>query len=263
MPSSRLHTHRNDPLGVGHYTDAGDSMRQAFIKSSRALDAFHSARTDAYLFRVELPTLSPPTIWRTVRVLSNLTFHKLHKVLQIAFGWENQHAYQFRVYSGKAVHDDMILSIQDNESTFESREAWEDGQGNELKPRDERYLAAQTRLTRVLGNKKLDTRGLTVIYEYDLGDGWEHKIEFLGIAEQGLDQTMLQRGVKPGQQSFCLGGGGHPCAEDCGGECGWERTKTSLARRGAPWRARSLALGHRLGQSAAGSYVGGDERSER
>ncbi|KAK5120332.1 hypothetical protein LTR85_006271 [Meristemomyces frigidus] len=78
----------------------------------------------------------------------------------------------------------------------------------------------------------MDADGIDVMYEYDLGDGWEHKIEFLGIADKGLDGEMRQFGVKEGQHSFCLDGDGHPCAEDCGGPMGWERTKTRQIANG-------------------------------
>lgn len=225
MASSRLHTYRNDPWDIDHYEAAGHSDRMAFIRSQRAMEARLATFKDAYLFRVELPTASPPTIWRTIRVHEDITFTKFHKILQIAFGWQNQHLFRFRVYpTGERTQEDMIMSIQDQESTFESREAWE-VDGREVKARDERYLSGQTRLKRVFGDKKMDPSTIDVVYEYDLGDGWEHNIEFIGIAGRDHEEALYPLGVKEGQHSFCIDGEGHPCAEDCGGKFGWEEMK--------------------------------------
>ncbi|KAK5120333.1 hypothetical protein LTR85_006272 [Meristemomyces frigidus] len=114
MASSRLHSHRHDPWDTDIYEAAGDNTRMAFVRSRRALDARLAASKDSYIFRVELPTISEPRIWRTIRVLSDITFTNFHKVLQIAFGWQNLHLFQFRVYpAGRRRQQDMIMSIQD------------------------------------------------------------------------------------------------------------------------------------------------------
>lgn len=53
-----------------------------------------------------------------------------------------------------------------------------------------------------------------VVYEYDMGDGWEHGIEFEGE-------------VVHDQNAVVLEGSGRPAVEDCGGAYGWERYKVS------------------------------------
>jgi len=61
-----------------------------------------------------------------------------------------------------------------------------------------------------------------VAYEYDFGDGWDHHITFLGRADPILRKSMS---VPDDMEVICLGGEGHPCAEDCGGGPGWEELK--------------------------------------
>jgi len=59
-----------------------------------------------------------------------------------------------------------------------------------------------------------------VSYEYDHGDSWDHKITFLGKADSNLRKNM-QIPAEEKMPVFCLGGEGHPCAEDSGGPGGW------------------------------------------
>ncbi|KAF2028841.1 hypothetical protein EK21DRAFT_113534 [Setomelanomma holmii] len=64
-----------------------------------------------------------------------------------------------------------------------------------------------------------------VTYEYGLGDGWEHRILFLGKADQSLRTAMR---VQDDQNIFCYAGSSHPVAEDCGGMMGWESLKKAF-----------------------------------
>lgn len=87
---------------------------------------------------------------------------------------------------------------------------------------------------------------ITVNYEYDFGDGWEHQIIFLG-KEDGTVRQVL--GVPEDLPAVCLSGEvrlclvfsaepaltlpqGHPCAEDCGGSEGWEGLKKVFRKGG-------------------------------
>lgn len=68
-----------------------------------------------------------------------------------------------------------------------------------------------------------------VQYEYDMGDGWEHSITFLGRAQPSMRKAM---GILEDIQTLCLGGEGHPCAEDCGGPSGWQNLKEVFNKKG-------------------------------
>lgn len=99
-----------------------------------------------YQLKVTLMESKPP-IWRRLLVPSSISLPKFHDVLQIAMGWTDSHLHQFvvggRLY-GKPDPD------------FESDTI------------DERHV----RLDRSLKKEKD-----SILYQYDFGDGWEHKIE--------------------------------------------------------------------------------------
>lgn len=49
--------------------------------------------------------------------------------------------------------------------------------------------------------------GISILYQYDFGDQWEHDVEFLNIVDPNL----------PLKYPTCLGGQGKCPPEDCGG----------------------------------------------
>lgn len=50
-----------------------------------------------YLILVRLNTSYDPTITRLLSLPPSLTFDKVHRVLQVVFGWANSHMHQFEV----------------------------------------------------------------------------------------------------------------------------------------------------------------------
>ncbi len=102
--------------------------------------------TLVYRLRVELLEIKP-LIWRRLLVPADIKLPKLHQCLQLAMGWTNSHLHQFRV-------GDIHYGVPDPE--------WP-----ELQMRDER----QVRLCDLVGEVQRE-----IVYEYDFGDGWEHRI---------------------------------------------------------------------------------------
>jgi hypothetical protein len=102
--------------------------------------------TLVYRLRVELLEIKP-LIWRRLLVPADIKLPKLHQCLQLAMGWTNSHLHQFRV-------GDTHYGVPDPE--------WP-----ELQMRDQR----QVRLCDLLGEVQRE-----IVYEYDFGDGWEHRI---------------------------------------------------------------------------------------
>jgi len=49
-----------------------------------------------YQLKITLKDISPP-IWRRFLVKNNITFHRLHTIIQDIMGWENYHLYEFKV----------------------------------------------------------------------------------------------------------------------------------------------------------------------
>ena len=99
---------------------------------------------NAYQIKITLLDIEPP-IWRRLVVPCNITFHKFHKILQVAMGWCDYHLYSFTI---GGVH----YGIPDPESEFDCQ--------------DSRWI----KLEQVLMEK------LEFTYVYDFGDNWEHKI---------------------------------------------------------------------------------------
>lgn len=136
---------------------------------------------DIFQVRVTLVDVEPP-IWRRLLVPQGLTLPRLHAVLQVVMGWTNSHLYQFKV-------GDVCFA--------EPHEEFEPG------PIDNR---------RITLNQIAPRRGLTCIYEYDFGDGWEHLIE---VEDELPVETVA------GQVPRCVGGTRACPPEDCGGPYGF------------------------------------------
>lgn len=47
-----------------------------------------------YIFEVQLAN-TQPLVWRIIELKSNMTLHHLHRVIQVAMGWNNTHLYSF------------------------------------------------------------------------------------------------------------------------------------------------------------------------
>ena len=50
----------------------------------------------AYQLKITLESVEPP-IWRRVVVPSEFTLYDLHRVVQIAMGWEDSHLHDFTI----------------------------------------------------------------------------------------------------------------------------------------------------------------------
>lgn len=102
--------------------------------------------TAVYRLRVELLEIKP-LIWRRLIVPADIKLPKFHQCLQLAMGWTNSHLHQFKV-------GDTRYGVPDPD--------W-----SELEMLDERGV----RLCDLIGAAQRE-----IVYEYDFGDGWEHRI---------------------------------------------------------------------------------------
>ncbi len=85
-----------------------------------------------------------PFVWRKFLIDENVSFHKLHEVIQVVMGWENYHLYQF-------VYNKTFIGLPDADTDLI----------------DSRKLL----LSQVFEKKKQK-----IGYEYDFGDSWEHTV---------------------------------------------------------------------------------------
>ena len=136
-----------------------------------------------YQLRVDLLHIEP-RIWRTVLVPESLTLAKLDRVVQAAMGWTNSHLHHWRI---------------DGRRYGAPNPEW-DSEGAMLEERKFTVGGA------------LDQRVKEFAYEYDFGDGWEHRI----VVEQQLAREP-ERNTWP----MCIAGANACPPEDVGGPPGY------------------------------------------
>lgn len=145
-----------------------------------------------YHFVISLSYIHNPVVWRRVAVPSKFTFLRFHKVIQRAFGWGDDHLFQFSEIRKRAGNT-MSIGIPDEHGYFPVLDA------------------SKIKLEEVFPRlRKLE-------YEYDFGDSWEHLIVL-----ENVDVTTPKR-------ASLLGGEGACPPEDCGGPSGYERMKLILS----------------------------------
>ncbi len=146
----------------------------------------------AFQLKIQLKNVTNPPVWRQIIIPDNYTFHQLHQLIQLIFGWENYHLYQFSP-KGYGSHPTI---------TIPSKEDWEKPDMNALK----------TKLNKVFIKEKQ-----IFSYIYDFGDDWIHQIT--------VEKILPDEIKKP----VCLSGKGACPPEDCGGPWGYENLKVILA----------------------------------
>lgn len=135
-----------------------------------------------------------PAIWRRVLVPEDTTLIGLHRVIQAVMGWEDYHLWRFEV------------------------------EGAEYAEPSEEDRGRGTRNARKARLGQLTGPGDVLLYEYDFGDGWEHRIEVEEVlpAEPGREYPAYLGGKRAGPP------------EDSGGPLGYERLLEVLADASAP-----------------------------
>ncbi len=198
-----------EPTNVQHLVK--QLMAGASPEENKALlDALMSGQVSSIfekLKRDEAPTLLPvpsevrgfrvrldlhgakPPVWRRLELPGDLSLPRLHDVIQAAMGWTNSHLHRFR--TGGAHRSPYFVTAFD------------------LEEGDEGTLEDDVRLDELVAEK-----GDELWYEYDFGDGWDHKL----VVEEILD--------KPPTTARCTGGRMACPPEDCGGIGGYEELAT-------------------------------------
>ncbi len=183
---------------------AGTSPEQ----NKALLEALMSGQVSSILDklqRVEAPTLLPvpdevrgfrvrldlhgatPPVWRRLELPGDLRLPRLHDVIQAAMGWSDSHLHRFRTGSD---HGSPYFVTQLDLDEGED----EDG-----------TLEDDVRLDQLVAEKADE-----LWYEYDFGDGWDHRL----VVEAVL-------GDRP-STARCTGGRKACPPEDCGGLGGYE-----------------------------------------
>ena len=96
----------------------------------------------ALLLKVHILEVSP-MVWRRLRVPETATLAELHRIIQVAMGWEDYHLHRFQIHG-------------------RDYDSGQFGHGA-----DERHAVLS----------QFDFRpGDTFLYEYDFGDAWDHDV---------------------------------------------------------------------------------------
>jgi len=194
-----------EPTDVQHLVK--QLMAGASPKENRALlEALMSGQVSSVLGKLkrdEAPTLLPvptevrgfrvrldlhgakPPVWRRLELPGDLTLPRVHDVIQAAMGWYDSHLHRFR--TGNDHRSPFFVT------NFDLDEG-EDG-----------TLEDDVRVDQVLAET-----GDELWYEYDFGDGWDHKL----VVEEVLEE--------PPPTPRCIGGRMACPPEDCGGIGGYE-----------------------------------------
>lgn len=135
--------------------------------------------TNILKLRIKIPVIEPE-IWREILIKNDITFKKLHEIIQLSFGWTNSHLYNFDV-------NGILFSMPDKE--FENND-----------------LDVKNKITEFLIEK-----GQKALYTYDFGDNWEHEIEIVDVLkkEKGIRYPKCLGGKRNGPPEDCGGISGY------------------------------------------------------
>ncbi|WP_313884866.1 plasmid pRiA4b ORF-3 family protein [Desulfofundulus sp. TPOSR] len=152
-----------------------------------------------YQLKITLQEIEPP-IWRRVLVPAGITFYKLHKIIQAAFGWQDYHLFDFDF-------GDVVVHIPDPD--YAPGELY--GGAKELN-------AKRTKIDALLSERK------KCVYTYDFGDNWRHDV---------ILETIMP--VEEGRRyPVCVAGARHRPPEDVGGVSGYEEFLRIIRDPGHP-----------------------------
>ncbi|WP_138419613.1 plasmid pRiA4b ORF-3 family protein [Aquibacillus sediminis] len=157
-------------------------------------------------------------VFRRLIVPMNFSFLQLHKTLQIAFNWKDNHLHEFYVFDNN--HTNQPFSYYDPTSDKEgfnpilnlvsNQEAFHYGNDDIPMKMDNQVLLKEYLPT-------------NVTYVYDFGDAWIHDIKIERVIED-YDKN----------HPTCLEGEGKTPPEDVGGEPGYENFLEILADESHP-----------------------------
>lgn len=157
--------------------------------------------TDVAVLDVSL-ALFTQTVSRKLMVPLTTTFQDFHRILQIAFNWQNSHLHEFYLYDeSEAAQSSARQMVRSKINIVMDEEAFEYGS-----PGVDMKLEAELTLADFIPTH------MFIKYIYDFGDYWEHEI----IVEEILTNQTISAPV-------CLEVEGIAPPEDCGGEPGFEQ----------------------------------------
>lgn len=157
-------------------------------------------------------------IQRRLIVPGSYTFEQLHKILQVAFGWQNYHMHEFAVLGEE---NNLVANIvpfnDENFSEFENVP---------------QVMESECKLSDYLMKYK------NILYTYDFGDNWTHIITVDKILEN-YDKNY----------TVCVDGVGDAPPEDVGGEYGYQEFIDIISNPSNPDYEEMIEFGKERGYS--------------
>jgi len=144
-----------------------------------------------YQLHIQLEEIEP-AIWRRIIVPGKISLARLHRLLQLAMGWENYHLHLF-----------TIGGVQYGEPDPEYA-----AEGIQIK--HDRHASVRD---------VLRTEGMRFRYDYDFGDNWRHDVLVERIKLLDAEDWVASR---------CLEGRRACPPEDCGGVSGYDELLEAL-----------------------------------
>lgn len=149
------------------------SGRESFFKreSKSSAKPIKDADKKTLLLKIQLRDIKNPPLWREVKVPADYDFLQLHDIIQLLFGWEHSHLWQFekKPYGHGAVISEPLPEPS----------PWDDG------PSD---IAGETPITAFLQKK-----GDKFVYVYDFGDDWIHDITVVDVLDEKIDSPVCTK----------------------------------------------------------------------
>jgi len=135
-----------------------------------------------YRIHVSLREIQP-LIWRRIELSSTTTLKQLHRILQIAMGWQDYHLHEYIVDGRRYGTPDPTY----------------DGPGEVTRE-------SGVRLATVLPRE-----GAEILYVYDFGDYWQHdvRLETIFPADPAIRYPRIVDGVRSCPPEDCGGTGGY------------------------------------------------------
>ncbi|HEY9787929.1 MAG TPA: plasmid pRiA4b ORF-3 family protein [Candidatus Obscuribacterales bacterium] len=125
------------------------SVAKRSIGTTKAKAGAATKRKKPSMYKLKVTLMDAPLpIWRRLLVRSDVTLDLLHEILQIAMGWWNYHLHAFRA-SGDRHFGDLKATTDEPDMKAESKYTLADL----LSAPEEEFM-----------------------YEYDFGDGWQHRV---------------------------------------------------------------------------------------
>ena len=136
---------------------------------------------------------------RKIRVAANITFERLHKIIQAAYNWKEGHMYQFLLFkNGDEGERPSVEIVTDKSEATNTKTA---------------RLVHRAKLSEYLDVYKY------ILYVYDYGDDWTHYIDVVGkIDECGDNLPVLTSGENDAPP------------EDCGGAVGFKEFQKIMSK---------------------------------